>query len=271
MDIAQLVNGRPGQVDAADRGLAYGDGVFETIAVLDGRPRFLAHHQGRLARGLDRLGIGFSDGEALWAEVHRLAKGRGRAVIKIIVTRGTGPRGYRAPQGLSPNRIVSVGEWPAYPHSYYTAGVAVRFCDLRLGHCPRLAGIKHLNRLEQVLARAEWNDERWAEGLLQDQDGHLVSGTMSNLFLVRDKFLLTPLLDRCGVAGVMRRVIMDKAAGLGLQVREQRISLRSLEQAEELFLTNSLIGIWPVGRVGEQRLSGFSVARNLTQHLGLVP
>jgi 4-amino-4-deoxychorismate lyase len=127
----------------------------------------------------------------------------------------------------------------------------MRVCDLRLALQPRLAGIKHLNRLEQIMARAEW-EEQYEEGLLLDYNGQLIEGTMSNLFLVRDRALYTPSLDSCGVAGVVRSVVLDLAVESGVRAARQALTLTDLEAAQEVFLCNSLIGIWPVVSVADQ-------------------
>jgi 4-amino-4-deoxychorismate lyase len=125
-------------------------------------------------------------------------------------------------------------------------GFKVRVCDLTLSSNPALAGLKHLNRLENILARAEWKNE-FAEGLLLDQTGHLIEATMSNIFLVKNRQLITPDLRGAGVAGVMRSAIMNRfAAALSLSVVTQNLTLDDLKTADEIFLCNSLIGIWPV-------------------------
>lgn len=245
-----LINGQPVEhVSAQDRGLLYGDGLFETLRIKDGHPCHWERHMARLAEGGRRLGIARPDESILRGEADRLCAGRGQAVLKIIVTRGAGGRGYRANSAHEPTRILSVHDWPGYPPDAQEAGVMARVCDLRLGHQPRLAGLKHLNRLENVLARSEWNDERIREGLLRDEQGAFIEGTTSNLFLVRDGALLTPALDHCGVAGVMRGLIMEQAQTAGVQVQEMAIGERVLLEADEVFLSNVLIGIWPVREV----------------------
>ncbi|MFZ5467737.1 MAG: aminodeoxychorismate lyase [Pseudomonadota bacterium] len=233
-----------------DRGLHYGDGLFETMAVTEGKVRLLALHLERLARGAARLAIPLPDPDGLAGALAVAAREQGEGVLKLIVTRGGGGRGYLPPESPTPSLILQ-------RHPPVDAdgrdGVAVRLCELRLSRQPALAGIKHLNRLEQVLARAEWRDPAIAEGLLLDAEGFLVEGVASNLFLVRRGRLLTPLLDQCGVAGVMRAHVMRCASRLGLDVQETRLVLDDLRAADELFLTNSLYGIRPVVRLTEHR------------------
>jgi 4-amino-4-deoxychorismate lyase len=144
-------------------------------------------------------------------------------------------------------------DWPDLPLACARQGVAVRMCDMRLGHNPRLAGIKHLNRLEQVLARQEWDDTGIMEGLLLDSGNNLVEGTMSNLFLVRDGVLLTPDLQRCGVAGIMRSQLLALADQLSINTEVCQLGMADLQAAEEVFICNSLIGIWPVISIDDRK------------------
>jgi 4-amino-4-deoxychorismate lyase len=244
---AALVDGLSGStLPVADRGLQYGDGLFETIAVLDGRPCLWDRHLARLREGCERLGLPAPDPDVLVAEAQSLAAGCARAVLKVIVTRGDGGRGYRPPIPAQPRRILQLGQWPAYPDAWRTEGVRVRWCATRLGHQPRLAGLKHLNRLEQVLARAEWDDAAVPEGLMLDLDGDVVSGTQSNLFVLRRGTVITPPLDRCGIAGVARAVALETLRTAGLAVRVARLARDEVSGADALFLTSALIGCWPV-------------------------
>jgi 4-amino-4-deoxychorismate lyase len=233
-------------VDASDRGLLYGDGLFETMAVCNGRVPRWSRHMTRLLAGCERLGMPAVDTVQLAGEADELLAGTGRGVLKVIVTRGSGGRGYRVPGTVAPRRILQLHPWPDFPPAAGEAGVAVRVCTTRLCHNPQLAGIKHLNRLEQVLARREWDDPLIDEGLLLDADGWLVEGTMSNLFLVRGRSLLTPDLGRCGVAGIMRSVILEQAERQSLPAEIRALDSADLLGADEVFLCNSLIGIWPV-------------------------
>ena len=242
-----LINGQPSDsISSLDRGLLYGDGVFETIAVEHGRPRFWLRHLARLVVGCERLGIPQPEGSVLLEESLALIAGVEHGSLKIIVTRGQGGRGYRPATDMVPTRIIQLLPWPDYPETCHESGVRVRLCRQRLGHNPALAGIKHLNRLEQVLARGEWDDPDILEGLLLDEDEHPVEGTMSNLFIIRDQVLLTPDLMRCGVAGILRTVVMELAASVPMPLQVRALGFDDLWGADEVFLTNSLIGIWPV-------------------------
>jgi 4-amino-4-deoxychorismate lyase len=233
-------------VSALERGLHYGDGLFETIACVGGRARFLSLHLARLRRGCTRLHIPFGHGDALRSEIEALAAPVRRAIVKVLVTRGPAvERGYRVTGAEEATRITLRYRWPQDPGAA-EAGVRVRVAALRLAENPLLAGLKHLNRLEQVLARHEWSDPGIAEALMLDVSGNLVSGVMSNVFLVQNGRLRTPLLDRCGVAGVMREVVMREAPAAGIVLEEARLRPDDLMQASEVFLTSALIGIRPV-------------------------
>ena len=249
-----IINGRMTDcVASSDRGLLYGDGLFETIAVVEGEPAHWQQHLQRLQAGCARLGIEAVDELLLAEEYRQLVDGAGRAVVKIIVTRGPGGRGYRVPARPAPTRILQLHDWPDLPLACARQGVAVRMCDMRLGHNPRLAGIKHLNRLEQVLARQEWDDTGIMEGLLLDSGNNLVEGTMSNLFLVRDGVLLTPDLQRCGVAGIMRSQLLALADQLSINSEVCQLGMADLQAAEEVFICNGLIGIWPVISIDDRK------------------
>jgi 4-amino-4-deoxychorismate lyase len=241
------VNGQPADsVSVLERGLHYGDGLFETIAVLNGEARLLGRHLQRLAAGCERLGLRAEPAQ-IGAEVRAAAAEMPRAVIKVLLTRGRAlARGYALSGAEIPTRIMLRYPWPAEDPAAAQAGARVRIATLRLGENPALAGVKHLNRLEQVLARREWSDPGIMDALMFSHSGDLVSGTMTNVFIVRDATLFTPRLERCGVAGVMRATVLALAAAGGVPVRECALSAQDLAAAEELFLTNALIGIRPV-------------------------
>ena len=242
-----LVNGTAGDaVSALDRGLGYGDGVFRTFLLRGGKPVLWRRHYAKLASDCNALGIACPAADILTRDVETLAAGEPDSVVKIIVTRGSAPRGYAFSRTIAPTRIVSSSPMPAYPHEYYDRGVRVHRCRLRLAAQPALAGVKHLNRLEQVLARAEWNDPAIAEGVLCDADDKIIGGVMSNLFLVRDGVLVTPDLKRCGVAGVTRALVLELARENGLAARIDEICIDDLLAAEAVLLVNSVIGVWQV-------------------------
>jgi 4-amino-4-deoxychorismate lyase len=262
-----LVNGREAsQLDARDRGLHYGDGLFETMAVLGGRPRFLDWHFERLALGATRLGLPLPDLQTLQAEI-AAACPVPRGVVKLIVTRGIGLRGYRPPSRPQPTRIVIATPWPDWVPAMWTEGVRLGWCRTRYGRNPALAGLKHLNRLEQVLARAEWDDGQMDEGLMLDDRDQVISATQANLFARIDGQWMTPSLDQCGVAGVMRRAFRHWSADRGDAVVERALAAPELAMASHLLLTNALIGAWPVREFSGRGLSFDPMAAQFNEWL----
>lgn len=259
-----LLNGAPGHyVDVADRGFQYGDGLFETIEVLNRRPLFLDRHLKRLAHGCRRLLIPMPQSELLAAEARQLALESDRGVLKIMVTRGSGGRGYRQPEPIQPTRLLGLHPYPDYPENFQTQGIRARFCWQRLSINSALAGIKHLNRLEQILARAEWRDDDIQEGLMLDTEERVVEGVMSNLFAVKAGQLYTPSLAGCGVAGIIRELVIGFACDIGLPVHESPLDQVEVLAADELFVTNSVIGIWPVRRLEQRVLEVGPLTRRL--------
>ncbi len=256
-------------VPALDRGLAYGDGVFETMRCVGGRIPLLERHLERLGNGAGRLGIALAGGD-LREEIEGFATGGGSAdcVIKVIVTRGDGAGGYRS-DPATPARRILVARAPAeHPAAWWNEGVTVRHCEMRLGTNPALAGIKHLNRLEQVLARREWDDPQIAEGLMADQRGRIVEGIASNLFLVSGGRLLTPFIEHCGVAGVMRAHLLQTVAPeLGIATAEVHCERALLAAAQEVFVCNAVSGVWPVRRLDRQRWPFGPVTRRVQEHV----
>jgi 4-amino-4-deoxychorismate lyase len=269
--MTMLVNGLPATaasangLSPADRGLQFGEGVFETIACLKSRARFLPLHLERLEFGCERLGIKPPNLDEITAEVLGLVSGVERAIVKVLVTGGEAlARGYGRTGQEKATRITIRYPWPHDDPAQLHDGVMARTLTLRLGENPRLAGLKHCNRLESILARVELaNDPHLAEGLLFSSGGNLVSGTMSNVFLVRESCLLTPRIDQCGVAGVMRRVVLREARRVGIPARECELRAENLQTADEVFLTNARIGIWPLRTLDERALTPGPVTRHL--------
>jgi 4-amino-4-deoxychorismate lyase len=263
------IDGVPGRsIEVEDRALQYGDGLFETIAVEAGRPRYLARHLARLRDGARRLAIPLPPEALLREEIEGAAAAAG--VVKLILSRGSGPRGYRPPEA-TPRRIVWALPAVSYPGDWREAGVVLRLCSLRLAVQPALAGLKHLNRLEQVLARAEWPGPIPQEGLLLDSEGHLVGGTQSNVFLRLDGELATPRIERAGVKGVLRGALLDAFAHAGLACHERDLSLAELGRCDAILLTNALIGVWPVREFAGRRLDSAPLAALARECLARAP
>ncbi|HTQ98965.1 MAG TPA: aminodeoxychorismate lyase [Candidatus Acidoferrum sp.] len=239
-----LLNGLPAtELSLLDRGLAYGDGLFETLLVQRGRPVFLTEHLARLQLGCGVLGL-VTDMAALRAEIDLVLdwpEARS-AVMKIMLTRESKGRGYQ-PGTSACNRIIALHRVPDYSEQRPEQGIATFLCRQALARQPVLAGLKHLNRLEQVLASREWPDDSFLEGLMLDTTGLVIEGTRTNVFAVIDGKLKTPAVDQCGVAGVLRAVLLQHFEG---SVQVASITLNELQRASEVFVCNSVNGIWPV-------------------------
>ncbi|WP_136066795.1 aminodeoxychorismate lyase [Modicisalibacter radicis] len=234
-----------------DRGLAYGDGLFETVLVRDGRPLLWDYHLARLQRGCQALGMAVPDTRTLAALPAEA--GAGLAVLKVILTRGSGGRGYQPPVESEPRLRWHLSRFEPRLERWQR-GVTVRHCRLRLAEQPALAGIKHLNRLENVLARREWTSPDIAEGLLTSVGGRLVEATSMNVFWRRDGCWQTPRLERCGVAGTLRAALLDRFA-----IDEVELEPAALATVEAFCLGNSVQGLWPV--VALQSASGEPLGR----------
>lgn len=240
-------------ISPLDRGFAYGDGVFETCRYSHGCIPLWDYHYERLQCSAERLNIPI-DKQLLatyLAAVLAILDGENiaHAVIKITLTRGVGGRGYRLPDNALPTYCIGVFQGAPLQSEHYKKGIAVRVCELRLSQVPALAGMKHLNRLEHILARAEWQDE-FAEGLLLDAQDRVIEATVSNVFAIKDNQLYTPDLSLAGVAGIMRKTIIDQLApALDIKCSVTDIDLAFLRTADAVFLCNSVYGIWPVNSI----------------------
>jgi 4-amino-4-deoxychorismate lyase len=240
-----LVDGEiASQVSAGNRGLHFGDGLLETIAMRAGRPRFWQGHVDRLAAGCERLGLAAVPQAILLREVQTVSAGQGDCLARIVLTRRTSdPFLEVGSHDSATRRIVCALPQPPRPDDLAARGLRARICDLRLATQPELAGVSHLNRLQQVLARAEWTDERIGEGILLDGDDFVVSGISANLFLVFGDRILTPRLDRCGVRGVLRAALIG---AFRERCEQRRIGLDMLPEADEIFLAGAVDGVVPV-------------------------
>lgn len=254
-DTRVLVNGQAQPPETAavsvfDRGFQYGDGVFETLAVIDGRVRERDAHLERLELGAGLLAIPEPDADQLRRELHDLTAELGpgdRAVLKILYSRGRGGRGLAPPESPEPTRVLMRLPWPEHPPEWGWKGVRTFTCRTRQVSGAALDGrIKSMNQLNHIAARLEWDDPDIAEGILSDQAGRAIEGTVTNLFAVRSGHLLTPDLSGAGLPGITRRRVLELAVGMGVPAVEAELHPEDLTGADELFLTNSVIGLWPV-------------------------
>lgn len=256
-----LVNGEISTfVHSANRGLNYGDGVFETIPVHNGRPRRWQAHMDRLGAGCEQLGLAMPPQAILLREVQTVSAGLPDAVVKIVITRDGQGRGYLPPGNAESLRIVSSHVYPNGVLERAREGIRARVCDLRLAIQPALGGIKHLNRLEQVLASVENREAGASEGILLDSEDHIISALSANIFLVTDDRLLTPRLDRCGIRGVLRGQIL---AGFAERCEQRRLMVDILREVDEVFICNSVRGIVPVTAIDDYEFSIGPVTREL--------
>ena len=248
-----------------DRASAYGDGVFESIAIRDGKPRFWDAHMERMQTGCERLGlVSPPPAEILRLLECELAESKeltAFATARLSISAAASPRGYQRNAGGATVPRISVFASKPVSKNRLEEGVVTRLCNLRLAIQPALAGMKSLNRLEQVLARAEWDDTDTFEGLTMDSGGRLICGTMSNVFIVNEAKLSTPGITRCGVAGIMRARVLRRLEETGISCSVRDILPGELHSATEVFLTNSQFGVLPVKQIDEMSFAVGDVTR----------
>lgn len=260
-----VVDGQPASALAPDdRGLLYGDGLFESLALRAGELRFRDRHLARLTEGLARLGFGV-DAARVATTLDTAIAGLDHGVVRLVVTRGSGPRGYAPPR--PPQPVVIATAYPGATASLPAGPLRLHLCRTPVVEHPLLGGLKTLGRVAHVLARAEWHDAAIGEGLMPDAAGHYVCGTASNLFVVVQGQVVTPSVATAGVRGIMRGVVLEAAAGLGLPWREGPVDAGLLASAGEVFMTNAVAGLVPVVAVAGRTLTPGPVTRRLAAAL----
>ena len=243
-------------IDVRDRGLAFGDGLFETIAVVGDTIINGSDHYERLSAGCAQLDIPCPEPALLSSEILSVAANHLRSVVRVTLTRGLGGTGYTPPRRPAPTRIVARRPWPDHYAAKSVHGIRIGIAHHPLSINPGLAGLKHLNRLDQVLASREVDQAGWDEALMRSPDGRVIEATRCNVFAVLDDELVTPMLDTAGVRGVMRKNVLAVARSLDLTVRERTLYVADIARSQELLLCNAIIGIWPVIALhGEQACS----------------
>lgn len=271
--VRYCVNGKlVAGVAPTNRGFAYGDGIFRTMRLLDGELVDWPLHYQTLVADCSKIQMVCPSAELLMQEFKYFmasaeADTRLASVIKIIITRGEGARGYAPPAICEPTRVFVQSPMPVYPPEIYIQGVALYTCQTRLAYQPVLAGIKHLNRLENVLARAELKDPRFFDGLLLDYDDQVIEAVSGNLFIRKADAVFTPALDSCGVAGVMRQKILDWYKTQGQAVTVAPIDKAALLDADAVVVVNSVYGILQIRQIDEQRLATDDWAEQLRLRL----
>lgn len=267
----KLVSG----IAPTNRGFAYGDGIFRTMRLLEGELQDWPLHYQTLVADCSKIQIVCPSAELLMQEFKYFMASASEeetqfSIIKIIITRGEGARGYAPPAVCEPTRVLVQSPLPNYPAEIYANGVALYNCQTRLAHQPILAGIKHLNRLENVLARAEHKDPRFFDGLLQDYDGNVIEAVSGNLFIRKEGVVMTPALDSCGVAGVMRQKILDWYRTQGQPVVIAPLSIEDVLQAEAVVIVNSVYGVLQVTQIDEHVMAADHWAQELRSQLHFV-
>lgn len=267
----KLVNG----IAPTNRGFAYGDGVFRTMRLLNGELQDWPLHYQTLVADCSKIQIVCPSAELLMQEFKYLMASASEedtqfSILKMMITRGEGARGYAPPSVSEPTRVLIQSPLPDYPPEIYAAGVALYTCQTRLAYQPLLAGIKHLNRLENVLARAELKDRRFFDGLMRDYDDKVIEAVSGNLFIRKDGIVMTPALNSCGVAGVMRQKILDWYKTQGQPVQVTALTMEDLRNAEAVIITNSIYGVLQVSNIDEQEIATNHWAKELRSQLHFV-
>lgn len=268
-----IINGSSNHhITPLDRGFSYGDGVFRTMKIRGGLPLNWPLHYQKLVADCAAIGIVCPSAELLMSDFEQLltlqdTDKEAEGVAKIIITRGEGERGYQLPAVTSPTRVVIKTALPQYSATYDETGVTLTLCQTRLSAQGKLAGIKHLNRLENVLARMEWHDETVFDGLLLDLQDNVIECTTSNVFIRVGNTLFTPDLRNCGVAGVTRQCVLSVAHVLNLKTEITSFTLEDVKRADEVMICNSLFGCYQVSRLLDQTWPMQHMAKSMRQLL----
>ncbi|WP_445945675.1 aminodeoxychorismate lyase [Shewanella sp.] len=251
-----------------DRGLAYGDGVFATMRS-NGQILFLTQHLARIEQSCARLGFSWQASGELKDKLTELAEAHPMHCIKLIVSRGVGGRGYQSPQAVTATEIVSVSELPSHYGAWQQQGITLALSEVRLGQQPRLAGIKHLNRLEQVLIKSQALPNGMEDWLVLDSEAWVIESSMANLFGVKDGIIYTPALHQAGVSGVTREIIIQTLLTQGYTVVVCGVKQDFLRDCEHVFLSNSLFGVVDVKGIDNQAYTPWPQSTQLRHSLGL--
>ena len=238
-----LINGEEqSKVSIFNRNMQYGDGLFETCIAKDNRILFWPNHFARLNKGCEKLNIKKID-ESYWMSDLKKAFAlyeHNNCIVKLILSRGDSSRGYSYKDDIVPVRVVIISE---IKKTVVNNSFSLEYSDSGYHSNPQLAGIKHCNRLEQILARSNLSSD---EGIMLDENQNVISVTQGNIYLIIGNTLLTPKLDKCGVVGSRRSLILELAKSLNIEVKEDLISADKLKKADEIFISNSVIGIQSV-------------------------
>lgn len=248
-----LINGlEQDSLPASDRAIQFGDGCFTTARIDGGNVHFLHQHLARLEKACDTLFIPFTQWTSLEAEMHQLASKQAKGVLKVIISRGVGGRGYSGTACQSPTRLLSLSPYPAHYSQWREEGITLSLSPVTLGRNPMLAGIKHLNRLEQVLVRRYLEQTDTDEALVLDSEGWLTECCAANIFWRQGRDVFTPFVDQAGVNGIMRQNCMQRLASSGYRVVEVNARPGALNAADEVLVCNALMPVVPVRQWDER-------------------
>ena len=246
------INGKlTNKISIEDRAVQYGDGVFETIAVKENLLEFWKEHYQRLSKGCKVLKIKCPSEVFLKKEISKFLKKikKKKFILKIIISRGIGGRGYNPPKKTKSTRILGAYNWPNYPERNFKKGIKMDICKTKLAMQPHLSEIKHLNRLEQIIARSEWQSKNISESIMLDFNDNVIEGTMSNIFGVKKNVFYTPVIKFSGIEGVMRNEILKLLKKNKEKYKVKKIKFKEFLNFEEIFICNSIFGIWSVRQI----------------------
>lgn len=256
-----LINGKIGQISPFDRALLYGDAIFRTFIVEHKRPTFWKYHYRKIVEDCRAIKIKAPTEKDILDGIGKLF-GRKKSVARVIVSRGGISLGYRVDKKLKPNLIILKSNMPKVNKE-----VDLFLCKMRLSKS-NIGSIKHSNRLENVMARLEWNDE-YDDGLLLDIKGHVIECVSSNIFIRYGRRVYTPKLNDIGVRGVMRNIVIDRLPLIGYTIKEKNLDLNKLLHADEIFITNSVSGIRFVKSIKGQTWRDDQLTSLLHKHIGI--
>ncbi len=243
-----LSNGKFQKISPFDRAFQYGDGIFRTFVVENRKPCHWKYHYKKIVEDCLAIKISPPNEKVLLSDIQSLFKTKKKAVGKFIISRGISDRGYKFGTDISHNRFLIKTKMPSYPKEYFKFGINLHVCKQRI-FPSILSGIKHLNRLDNIMARQEWRDNNFADGILLDQSGNVIECISSNIFMRCGKVIYTPKINQVGIKGVTRGIVIELSQKLGFRVKELVFNLNKLLEADEVLVTNSLFGVLQVKKI----------------------
>lgn len=260
-----LINGKKSLgLNPFDRGLAFGDGVFRTMKIQNGVPKYWKHHYEILSHDAKSIQIHIPSSRTLLNDVKKLFSEPGDFVGKFIVTRGVSERGYQFKKNIKCTRILLKNTFVPIRKKIVTEGVCLQVCKQTLSENSMLSGIKHLNRLENVLAKTELEEGNF-DGILLDNHGYVNECISSTIIMRVNDYLYLPIQNMSGVSGVTKRIILNNAGHMGYKVKTKKILLSELIKSDEVVITNSLIGAIPIRKIKNKTWKSFKLAYDINK------